>query len=845
MKVSTYIPLLISGIMIVPASAESLFEDNFNSGLSNWQSSGNVATNSSIILDGLSAYLKETGQISKQIDTSAHSNLSVSFYMASRLLESADYCYAEYALNGSASFTQLSSLGNGQDDGNFVFTSSSISDATSLTLRFRAATGGADHCYVEDVLVTGDGQPSTPQPSIDVVSSASFGSILVDSSVSQVVTVTSTGTQDLAISTVSGPNGDFTLSQDNCSNATLSQNQSCALTLSFSPTFSGAHSSSLTISSNDPNNASALVSLSGNGVADQGDGYVENYQPLYGSGNVSRTELTHQELNSNNPITYLTQMSAVAVPSEAAQPEHQLEGRIQLSSPATAGIGQFTEHKDTYRYTSNADDPRKHIPDFDFEFVQSGTHLIPVQRGIQLSSHPYWEYILEPGRVWKENSDNGDSRAALPFSIMQKNSNCVHNGVMSFTFNNQSISQVSYQIAAETCLYYQFDMWGSVDAQYTQQTVTNSLQIKQAHQTYESSKIEMRPISELATDYPSSGVDAANFGHSSEVSPDHMSVFGVYYNGVHYSGGCETRQGTHPYCDRLRVPSYSTAKTALAGTASMRLETLYPGYMDSQLTDHIPQAGNDPEGDWADVTPNNAIDMATGNYRLSSGYLSDEYSTANDTGFFLVLDHAGKLDYSLSRYPRKATPGTFFNYHTTDTYIATVAAQNYIKSQRGNQADIFDDIIVNDIWTPLNVDEGTKDTRRTYDSEAMPFGGYGLTYLRDDIVKVVKFTSIDRGAINGQQMLDPSELEIALFNDPTSPPLDVRSDNKYYSNSVWAKQKTVAPGCETYVPYMSGYGGIQFVMLPNDVIYYYVSDNNEFAWDKAITEAGKLNAYCQ
>ena len=92
---------------------------------------------------------------------------------------------------------------------------------------------------------------------------------------------------------------------------------------------------------------------------------------------------------------------------------------------------------------------------------------------------------------------------------------------------------------------------------------------------------------------------------------------------------------------------------------------------------------------------------------------------------------------------------------------------------------------------PLGIDDGTKDTRRTYDSIAMPFGGYGLTYLRDDIVKIVKFTSVDRGVINGQQMLDPSELEIALFNDPTSPPLDVRSDNKYYSNSVWAKLKTV------------------------------------------------------
>ncbi len=75
-------------------------------------------------------------------------------------------------------------------------------------------------------------------------------------------------------------------------------------------------------------------------------------------------------------------------------------------------------------------------------------------------------------------------------------------------------------------------------------------------------------------------------------------------------------------------------------------------------------------------------------------------------------------------------------------------------------------------------------------------------------------------------------------------PLDVRYDSKYYSNSVWAKYLTVAGGCQIYAPYMSGYGGIQFVMLPNDVIYYYVSDNNEFVWDKALLEAEKLAPLC-
>ncbi|USD43662.1 choice-of-anchor D domain-containing protein [Vibrio sp. SCSIO 43135] len=843
MKFPITVPFLLSGFMVHATSAETILADDFNSGLSQWQTSGDASTNSSYVIDGLSAYLKVTGSITKQIDTAHYSNLEVSYSMAARLLEDPDYCHAEYSLDGGT-FTNLSTLGNGQDNGSFYFNSQSLPNATTLTLRFRAATGTADHCYVEDVAVTGDASSVNPEPQISVNETVQFGSVTVNETVQQNLTVSNSGAALLNIGSISSPSSNFSLSNDSCTGSSLNAGETCQMSVTFSPVSVGSYSSLLTISSNDPNNANTDVSLLGYGSADSGDGYVENYQPLNGSGNVTRTELTHAQLNSNNPITQLVSTQAFSLPADAAQPSHQFEGSLKLTSPATAGIGQFTEHKDTYRYTSNADDPRKHIPEFNFEFVQSGTHLIPVQRGIQLGAHPYWEYILEPGRVWKETGDNGDSRAAFPFSIMQKNSNCVHNGLMTFTFNDQSVSQVAYQIASETCLYYQFDMWGSTDAEYTPKSIANSLSIKQAHQTYESSKIEMRPISQLAADYPTLNIDTNNFGHASEVTPEYMSVFGVFFEGIHYTGGCETRQGMHPYCDRLRVPSYSTAKTTLAGTASMRLETLYPGYMESRLTDLIPEAAADPEGDWVDVTPNNAIDMATGNYRLSSGYLSDEYSTANDTGFFLVLDHQGKLDYSVSRYPRKAQPGTFFNYHTTDTYIATVAAQNFIKGERGNQVDIFDNIIVDDIWTPLNVDEGTKDTRRTYDSEGMPFGGYGLTYLRDDIVKLVKFTSIDQGVINGQAMLDPAELRIAMFQDPNTPPLDVRSDSKYYSNSVWAKLKTVAGNCEIYAPYMSGYGGIQFVMLPNDVIYYYVSDNNEFVWDKALEEANKLAPYC-
>jgi hypothetical protein len=52
---------------------------------------------------------------------------------------------------------------------------------------------------------------------------------------------------------------------------------------------------------------------------------------------------------------------------------------------------------------------------------------------------------------------------------------------------------------------------------------------------------------------------------------------GFVIDGVHYSGGCPTRHGAYPFCENLDLPSYSLAKSMVAGIALMRLERLYPG----------------------------------------------------------------------------------------------------------------------------------------------------------------------------------------------------------------------------------------------------------------------------
>ncbi|MBI3164258.1 MAG: hypothetical protein HYZ24_06210 [Chloroflexi bacterium] len=97
--------------------------------------------------------------------------------------------------------------------------------------------------------------------------------------------------------------------------------------------------------------------------------------PLTGNGNVNRTLLTYNDLQTGSSTAPVDD-SAFALPANAAMPDHVFEGRLELTNEATSG--GFSEVKDTFRYTGAGDDPRKHLPEFSFEFVQNGSHLIPV-----------------------------------------------------------------------------------------------------------------------------------------------------------------------------------------------------------------------------------------------------------------------------------------------------------------------------------------------------------------------------------------------------------------------------------------------------------------------------------
>ena len=821
--------LLLSAAGSASAQAETIYSDNFSSGtISDWSATGNVdAHNGTIRLRGGSS-------ATHTLSTAGYSAVSVSLTMSAGSLENNEFCYGEISTDGGSSWTTAVTVANGDDNGTQFNSSSSpagIDNNTDVQLRFRG-TGSTtgDYCYGHQALVTGTGGAPT-DPDISAPASVSFTSVAPGNTSTQIISVSNQGSAPLVISNTSTPAAPFSITSNNC--GTVSAGGNCAISVEFSPASEGSFGSAITLSSNDPDEANLTINLSGS--SSEGGGSVEDFDPLTGSGNVSRSALTMTTLINGNDPGSLVNFSHYALPAEAAMPSNQFEGSLELFGEATGGA--FDEQKDTFRYTGSQDATRKHLPEFNFEFVQTGSHIVPKQRGSIPSSHPEWEYVLTPGRVWNENGDAGYSRVALPFALQQKNANCMHNGVMSFLFKDDgSVSDVAYQIASETCLYYQFDMWGQLSASYTPQPVNNSAALVSDYQAEVATRMPSKPLSALAQDYP--GTDYTAFATPNSKDPLAISLVGFVIDGTHYVGGCSTRQGTYPYCESLVVPSYSSAKSVFAGGALMRLEQKYPGTFNQSIGSYISECNTN--GNWNDVTFGNALDMGTGNYKLAS-YMSDE-GASHTNDLFLPEDHASKINYSCTEYPRKATPGTKWVYHTSDTYILGTAMNAYLQGIEGSSSDIFTDILIDEVLAPLGVSPTAEFTRRTYDSVQQPFTGWGLMWLRDDIAKIGAFLGD-----GNQSVLHQGQLDAALQRDSADRGLEPLNEYKY-NNGFWAHEvSSDMSGCSNplWLPFMSGYGGISVLILPNDSVYYFFADDDEYLWMDAAQEAHSIRSLCQ
>jgi hypothetical protein len=606
--------------------------------------------------------------------------------------------------------------------------------------------------------------------------------------------------------------------------------------------------------------------------------FAATYPTLSGTGSTSfRQWLDYTTLMQGTNNSNTVDNAAFFPPANAAMPKNTFNGTLQLNSADLKNNSKYQVLFGTKRDTSIPfDSPEMHyMPAFSFQFVQDGSNLIPVKRSFQVedpvNGHPIWEYILGPGRVWDENTDNGYSRATFTFALTEKNQNCVHNGMMSFLFKNSGeISKVWYQITEETCAYYKIDLWGFAGATYIQGGVASAATVITNYRDEVANQLDILPIEQLATDV--AGVDASvleptydsslnkvnaspnPYNNPAEHNPIHLVNYGVIYNNRIYTGITRTRSGTYPYPQWMVYPTYSWGKSEFVGNAVALLAQLNPRGVPATpssvkntlvpiesllVTDWIPDTVfKVNRSEWSDVTLGHLIDMASGHFINRTTHLADENSDPMIDKFFNVLTNTEKLDFSLNYFPRASQPGQYFVYHTSDFYIATRMLE--LVSQKIYGYGILK-LMTDNIYNRLKLSELAKNPKTTYDTVKQPWGGYGAFGYLNDIAKLGNFMAVSKGAIGGVQVLEQTRVNDVLQLNPNNQgiaglPLGT---SFRYNNGYWSKNLTNAPGCYPRIVFESGFGGLTKVLGtagPNNPgwVYYYISDNGEFLYASAI-----------
>ena len=155
-------------LMFGIASADSLFEDGFESGNFNQWTTFDypvITSDSTYVNTGIYAALFNGGPdpddmiISMNIDTTGYSNIQLSYYRLIQSLEFDNSFTTEFSVDGGSSWNQIESI-NGDMAYTQLSTSlpSSAEDNPNLKVRFLINAGEnlGDFAALDDVLITGD-----------------------------------------------------------------------------------------------------------------------------------------------------------------------------------------------------------------------------------------------------------------------------------------------------------------------------------------------------------------------------------------------------------------------------------------------------------------------------------------------------------------------------------------------------------------------------------------------------------------------------------------------------------------------------------------------------------------
>ncbi|MCF6263871.1 MAG: hypothetical protein L3J24_09840 [Xanthomonadales bacterium] len=547
----------------------------------------------------------------------------------------------------------------------------------------------------------------------------------------------------------------------------------------------------------------------------------------------SQNQISFEWLKQTIAPTSPVNTSAFVRPPQAKPADSSFSGQLELSTGKTPTY--FKLLKDSFKTTKSQSARIAELPRIAFNFVQTGDNIVPEIRSLITGDHPYWEWLVGPGKIWVYAADPGFYRIALPLSLQEKNANCTHNGYLLILLQKNGGSGPGLlQITAETCGYLQFDMVAKMDVAFTPKAIARQDELINEFKLERQNRLPSFTINELTKDYPQLDINTLLGTKQRQAITS-----GLVINGKHYRLHCGGRYGPEPYCDELALPSYSTAKSIFAGIALMRMEAKYPGVGNIAVTRVIPECADTL---WRGVSLNHLLNMRSGNYRSRKAEADEASERMVD--FFVATSHAEKLELACNMFPRKTKPGKHFVYHTSDTYLAGVMLNRLYQRFEG-KTDIYTDWFAADLWKDLGLSPLLATTKRTYDKVKQPLTGVGLTYNIDDIIKISQF--LFSQLETSTPILDRKLLANALQRDPVSLNFVGDSPELAYNSGFWALEVSKSLGCKNprWIPFMSGYGGITIALISPELMYYNYADDYQYRWLAVVKELGRQFDLCE
>jgi len=574
--------------------------------------------------------------------------------------------------------------------------------------------------------------------------------------------------------------------------------------------------------------ASLLCTLSGCGFADTSN----------------REQLTHDQLLSGTPSLDSPVANHHFMPMGGTAARHRFAGAISIGEHAMRTEPEAIQPADVRGKKTQL------FPGVSLQFVSHGDYLVPVERDVIVppDSDSYWHIQVEPGRVWSEPGDKGMSRASFPFVLTNLFENETYNGIATFLYDDESVSELRYQIVQQLSpfmLTTKFIAWNQQAITYQTKDIVAETLLADFDKEL-ADRLAWRDWSELEEHYGTESVS----DFDSRIDPTLVAAAGLVIDGDVYVHSMATPYGDYPYPREMRHGVWSVTKTLTGLVTLMRMAEKYGDeILDYKIKDYV-HVTADHDG-WDEVTFGHAMSMATGIGPGSTNRNPNDFSDGNydaDLEDYITWmfepTTEGKLGvlFKVANYPWG--PGEVARYRDRDIFVSAAALDSLYRSKEGDDADLWQ-MMLDEVFEPIGVHHLPMSRTVETNRPGVPLLAWGVYVTVDDVAKIAGLIQ-NRGSHNGVQLLSKAGLAEALY-DTDIRGLPTGASNRYGTNTyhltVWHENYRTSSEKNYTIPTMLGYGGNIVKLMPNGVIGFRMGNGGSRPVERMIVIADQIRPF--